>query len=278
MTRTDLHATSRSSRVHRAARWVAAGAAGTLVAATLVLAGSGSAAIAGARDEGNLSVDVTDGFEPSPSPTRTTGPAVSTPSAPPMPSSPPPGPGSSQSSPVTAQVTQPTITDPASADAALGDEAGSDDGVLAMSGLSAESAPSFGIDNGTLTLSFVVRNNTPDPVNASAKFWVDNAFGLRLADVADVKVENLEPDETRRVLVRIDGLGQHVLLRNYVELTSQVEEGADPVTMTRDVTLAVPPLFSVSLAGAIGALSGLGWWALRARRFGFGLGLGRLSI
>lgn len=258
-----------------AARWLAVGATCAVLTATLVWGAGAHAAAPEPEEDVTVTVEVTDGVEPSPSPTRNPGPPTTVPGPPFTPPGPPSFPGAPQA-PVTAQVIQATIPDPAAADAALGDDAVSAGGTLTMSGLTAEAAPSFDIGNGSLTLDFVVRNTSTESVSASARFWVDNVFGMRLADVADVRVDSLEPDETRRVLVRIDGLGQHILLRTYVTLTPpQTVDGVELAAMTRDTTILVPPLFSLSLASGIGALSGLAWWALRRR--GFGLPFRRLG-
>ncbi len=89
-------------------------------------------------------------------------------------------------------------------------------------------------------------------------------------------VDGLEPDETRRVLVEIDGVGQHTVFRSYVTLTPPEEiNGVALAPITRNATVVVAPLFSITLLGAIGTLGALAWWALRRR--GFGLGLRRLG-
>lgn len=275
---TNLHSatTGWNDAMRRPARRLCVGAAGVILAATLSVGAAGAAvhpaAAADTDADGNVTVDVTDGVEPSPSPTRTPGPPFTPPGPPPFtPSVTPP-----RGSQLTPAVTQATILDPAAADDTLGDDAITTGGILGMSGLSASATPSFEPGNGTLTLSFVVRNTSTSTFDSTARFWVNNLAGGRLADIEDVDVDNLEPDETRRVVVRIEGLGQHVVLRNYVTLTPpQTVDGMPLSIMNRNTTVAVPPLFSVSLVGGASALSGLAWWmfssrglGLRFRRFG----------
>lgn len=268
MTNCQSATTGWNSALRRTARWLCFGAAGVILAATLSV-GAAEAAVhpAAAADtdaDGNVTVDVTDGVEPSPSPTRTPGPPFTPPGPPPF------------SPPRTPAVTQATIPDPAAADDALGDDAIATGGILGMSGLSASATPSFALGNGTLTLSFVVRNTSTSTFDSTARFWVNNVGGGRLADIEDVDVDNLEPDETRRVMVRVDGLGQHVVLRTYVTLTPpQTVDGVPLSALTRNTTVAIPPLFGITLVSGVGALSGLAWWTfssrglgLRFRRFG----------
>ncbi|WP_167040822.1 hypothetical protein [Salinibacterium sp. ZJ454] len=278
MTHHRREITGRNGASRRAARWLGVGAVGVILAATLSVGAAGAAVPpAAATDtdvEGNVTVDVIDDSpQPTPSPTRTNGPPFTPPGPPPSrPPVTPAGKGNTPppvQAPVTAQVTQATIPDPAAADEALGDEAITTGGPLGMSGLSASATPSFEPGNGTLTLSFVVRNTSTSTFDSTARFWVNNISGGRLADIQDVHVDNLEPDETRRVVVRIDGLGQHVVLRTYVTLTPpQTVDGMSLSVLTRDTTAVVLPLFAISLVSGVGALSGLAWWMFSSRGLG----------
>lgn len=265
--------TAGRSAARHAFRRLGACTALLLVVVTLAIGAHADRAIADTTDpdsEGNLTVDITDGSEPSPTPT------TRPPSAPPLPPSPPRRPRPpSQNGPVTADVTQATIPDPTAADDALGDDPAVVGGVLAMGGLAASASPSLGIGNGALTLNFVMRNMSSTTFDSSARFWVDNAFGGRIADI-DVNVDDLEPDETRRVQVRFDELGQHVVLHAHVTLTPPTTvEGAALEPISRNTTVAVPPWFSISLISGLGVLSGLGWWLFNPR--GLGLRLARFG-
>ncbi len=265
MTHHRREITGWNGAAHRAARWLGVGSVGAILAATLSIGAAGAvvrpAAAADTDSDGNVTVDVTDGVEPSPSPTRTPGPPFTPPGPPPF--TPPRGPQ------VTPAVMQATILDPAAADDALGGDAITTGGILGMSGLSASATPSFALGNGTLTLSFVVRNTSTSTFDSTARFWVNNVGGGRLADIENVDVDNLEPDETRRVVVRVDGLGQHVVLRAYVTLTApQTVDGVPLSALTRNTTVAIPPLFGISLVSGVGALSGLAWWTFSSRGLG----------
>lgn len=241
---------SRSARRRSVTR--AAAAIAALAAAILLSAAPPAVAQTG----GGVTVEVTGGPDsdtPSGPPGRPDRPPVNPPG--------PPGgspPGRPGSVPGSGQVTQPTITDRASADGALGADAVSLEGVLNISGLTAEALPGFDIGNGSLTLSFVVRNTSAEPVDASAAFSVDNLFGWRIAEVADVRVDALQPDETRRVVVRLDGLGQQILLHSHVTLTPPATvAGVELKPMTRDTTAFVIPLLTLVVLAA-----GLGAWLL----------------
>lgn len=248
----------------RRARWLRAGALGLALAALLSTGVIGlpvQHAAAETIDEGNITVDVTDGVEPTPRPTFT-------PPGPPPVNPPRPGP------PVAADVTQATIPDPVGADEALGEDPAVAGGILAMSGLTATASPSIAIGNGYVTLDFVVRNTSATAFDSTARFWIDNAVGGRIVDVDDVTVAALEPGETRRVQVRVDGLGQHFVLHAHVTLTPpDTVEGVELDAITRDTTIAVPPLFVLSLVSGIGAASGLLWWLFSRRGLGLAVRL-----
>jgi hypothetical protein len=252
----------------RRARWLRAGALGLALAALLSTGVIGlpvQHAAAETIDEGNITVDVTDGVEPTPRPAFT--PPGPPPGRPPV-NPPRPGP------PVAADVTQATIPDPVGADEALGEDPAVAGGILAMSGLTATASPSIAIGNGYVTLDFVVRNTSATAFDSTARFWIDNAVGGRIVDVDDVAVAALEPDETRRVQVRIDGLGQHFVLHAHVTLTPpDTVEGVELDAITRDTTIAVPPLFVLSLVSGIGAASGLLWWLFSRRGLGLAVRL-----
>lgn len=220
----------------------------------------------------NLTVNVTEDSSPSPTPTttpRSTAPPVTPPRTPSTSSS-------TTNSSATSVATQATITDPVAADDALGADPVVVHGVLAMSGLSASASPSIEIGNGTLTVSFVVRNLSAAPFSSSAIFWVDNAFGGLIARTGEMAVDDLQPDETRRVQVVFEGLGQHFVLNVNATLTPPAEVGGTPIDpISRDRTMVVPPWFSIAMVSGIALLSRIGWWAYSPR--GLGLRFGRLG-
>ena len=211
-------------------------------------------------DDGNLIVDVTDGVPPRPTPTR----------RPPFVTPGPPGAGPH----VSGNDTQATIPDPVAADDALEDPVVS--GPLAMGGLSVDASPSFALGNGTITLSFVIRNNADRPIDSTARFWVADVLGNVLVEVDEVEVDDLDAEETRRVLVEIEGLGQQAVLRSYVTFVPPAMIDDEPVApISRNTVALVPPLFGLSLASGIAAAGAAAWWVvnprglgLRLRRFG----------
>ena len=173
-------------------------------------------------------------------------------------------------------MTQATIPDPTAADDALGSDAVVSDGLIAMSGLTVAASPSIFIANGSLAVDFVVRNLSATTFDADARFWIVTAYGARIAEIDDVQVDALEPDETRRVKVVFEGLGQNILLRVHATLTPpETLEGNDLAPISRDTTAVVPPWFSLSVASAVGLVSWFGWWLFRNR--GLGLSLLRMG-
>lgn len=267
MTPWDLPHTGRAPGPQQAGRRLPRIAVGVCVAAALLLIAAEQSAVAGTTEDRNLTVEIVDDVRPTPSPSGTPTPTTSgspPPTAPVRPS----GPGTTS-----AVATQATIPGPAGAEEALGEEPVSIGGLLSMSGLSAEASPSLDIGNGAVALSFVVRNTSRESIDASARFWVDSEIGLTVADVPDVRIEGLAPDETRRVQVRISGIGQHVVLHNHATLTPpETVEGMPLEPLTRDVTIVVPPLFSMSVIGGVGALGGLAWWVFSMQGLGFRFG------
>ncbi len=251
------------------------GAASLLVAMSLSV-GAVAAAEASVDDpevDGTLSVEVTDG-SPTPTPTPSSTPTTRATVIPPRSSS---AGNSSTGGSSTSVATQATIPNPTTADDALGADPAVVDGVLAMSGLSASASPSIEIGNGTLTVSFVVRNLSAAPFSSTATFWVDNAFGGLIAKTGEMAVDDLQPDETRRIQVVFEGLGQHVVLNVNATLTPPPEISGTPIEpISRNSTVMVPPWFSIALVSGIALLSRIGWWAYSPR--GLGMRLGRFGV
>lgn len=243
-----------------------------LLLAALLSVGSASASAAETpapdsdTDGGALTVTIPGDPTPSPSPSATPSPVPS-----PAPSK--GGGNNGGTKPITkGDVTQATIPDPAAADDALGDDAVMLDGILAMSGLTATASPSIGVGNGSVTLDFVVRNLSQSTFDAKARFWIDNAVGAVIADIDKVKIKKLAPDETRRIQVRIEDLGQNVVLHAHATLTPPKKiDGVETSALTRDTSFTVVPLFSVSVLGGLGVLGGVAWWVFGSRAFGMRL-------
>ncbi|WP_157156889.1 hypothetical protein [Diaminobutyricimonas sp. LJ205] len=243
----------------------AAGTAAVLVVAVLGVALSSGSARADDEVNGNLSVVVDDGTTPTPTPSGSA-PPTTPPSPPNRPITPPGQDKKNQPSPV---VEQETMTNPGEADEALGDDPSDLGGILWVSGLTAVGEPSFAPENGTVQLTFTLRNTSSTQFNSRARFWITNALGARIAEERHVRVDDLEPDETRRVSVTFAGLAQHAMLTGHVQLTppAQVEK-TKLSSFTRDTLVFFPPLFGMSVAGGVGALGGLVWWAFGATPHG----------
>ncbi len=227
--------------------------------------------------DGNLSVVVTDGDESPASPSPTARPSASPTPVSPV-SSPPPR--RSNGSPSSGNVEQVTVTSSGTADA-LGSDPIVVDGILSVSRLLASVEPSFTPGNGVVSLSFTVRNSSSTPFDATARFWIENAVGARVASTDDIAVNGLEPGETRRVIARIDGLGQYTYLTGHVTFTPPDEvEGTPLEPLSRDTIIVLPPLFSLAVGGGLAAIGGLTWWLVGPRgiRLLFTPGLAKAGV
>lgn len=251
--------------------WAGAAVLTCAAVLTAVLAGPALAVTrpAGDEDDGTtLTVEVTDG-SPTPSPTHPSGPPFPPPGPP---TTIPPGRGAGNGPPAgsgAASTNQATILDEASADAALGDDATTSGGILTMSGITASISPALGVGNGSLTLDVVVRNTSRSAFDSTARFRLDDALGNLVADPDAIEVTGLEPGETRRVAVAIDGPGQHPVLRASVTLTPpDVVDGVPASPLTRTAVIALPPLFTAALVGGLAALGAVSWWVFSARGLG----------
>lgn len=241
--------TSQRRRANRARHLltpVSAGMAVVALAIGMVVAGLGSAALAAEDPEGvDISIDVL-------------GPPAATPPATPPPT-PPRG-----NTPRGGTVTQETISLPTEADAALGDEPFDLGGVLYVSGLTGSASPTLHPDNGVVKLKITVRNTSETSFDSSLRFWLENAVGAKVAEVKGVRVKALEPGETRTITASMRRLGQWTMLHAHATLTPpKVVDGTALVPLTRDTVVTLPPLFGLSIGGALGVLGGLIWWALR---------------
>lgn len=204
--------------------------------------------------DGNLSVVVTDGIEPTP----TVSPATSTPPTRPR--------GSNPGGPRPGDVVQETISDPAEADNALGVDPAGIGGLLAISGLTPTVSPTFAPGNGPVTLTFTVRSNSSTTFDSTARFWITNPVGGRIADERRVQVNALTFGETRRISVTFSALGQHTVLNGHVRLTPpKTVDGTQLRPLDRDTTFVLAPLLALSIGGGI-TLTGWLLWRFLATR------------
>ncbi|WP_166878430.1 hypothetical protein [Salinibacterium sp. ZJ450] len=268
------------SRRHWGTARTALGVSILVVAAIASLAATtvGRAVAAEPEADSNLSVTVTEEPVPTPIATPTASPTPS-PTTTPRPSGPPatpPGrdPDRNPGRPPGGDVEQETITDPAEAEEALGDKPSDLGGILALSGLTATVSPTFTPENGSITLSFTVRNTSSTTFNSTARFWITNAVGARIAEEQHVRVNKLEPKETRRISVTFSSLGQFGVLNGFLQFTPPKQvENTQLSTITRDTLIVLPPLFGLSVVAGLGGLGGLLWWGSGARGTRSRLGL-----
>ena len=248
----------------------------TVLAATILFAPLSAHAV----DEkpGGLGLDVpVIGGPASPSPS--TPPVAPSPAAPatdapagggmpaPRPSGPsavpaaPPRLGSGTGAPV---VTQTTVADPVTAADALGEEPFNLDGLLYASGLSASVSTNALPGNGPITLSVTVKNASDAEFDASARFWVDGPFGVRVADVGEIPVAGLGAGETRTVHLSVPNPGQWTFFTGHVTVSSPATVGGDTRnSVTRDASIFLVPWFSILLIGIPAA--GWGAWSMSRR-------------
>jgi hypothetical protein len=173
--------------------------------------------------------------------------------------------------PTGGQVAETTVDSPAEADDALGEDLVDLGGVLYISGLTSSVSPTLDPGNGSVSLSFTVRNVADSAFDSTARFWIDNAFGVPVAEVTNLRIQNLEPGETRIVTATMRGIGQWTVLGGHVTLIPPDEvDGTELSPLTRDTTLALAPLFVLLLVAggaALTALVGLAWLFLRRAGF-----------
>jgi hypothetical protein len=121
-------------------------------------------------------------------------------------------------------------------------------GMLSIGGLSSSYRPSFNPFGGDLELSFTVRNTSQSTVDATADFWMEGPFGLRISSADDVAVAALKPGETRTVSASLPGVGQWTILTAHTTFTPPETVDDVPLTpLTRDATVFALPWFVVLL-------------------------------
>ena len=151
-------------------------------------------------------------------------------------------------------VRQTTVKRPRAVTAALGNDPFNLGGVLYLSGLTARSVPAMAPNGGDIVMDFTVRNVSSAPVTSSLKFWLDNAVGIRIALVDNVRVADLASGETRTVTATLKNTGQWTVFNGHVMVTPPAAvKGAVLSALTRDALVIVPPYFllldSVIVAG-----------------------------
>ncbi|WP_143109875.1 hypothetical protein [Agromyces sp. CF514] len=152
---------------------------------------------------------------------------------------------------------QPTA--PAASDTAVPAAPASDElsmgGVLYIGGLESTFTPSTDPLAGDVDLSFTVRNASKKAFDSRATFWIETPFGARL-DSARADMEALAAGESRRVQVRLTGVGQWPIVNASVTLTPPTQvEGTELTPITRETTVLAFPwalaLFAVLVGSAV---------------------------
>lgn len=145
----------------------------------------------------------------------------------------------------------------------LDDQPGTLDlGVFSMSALHASVEPSLALTGGTVNLFFTVRNSSTSVFDATARFWLDGAFGPPIAAIDGVAVAGLQPGEARRITASFENVGNWVFYRGFVTFTPpEVVDNTELVPVTREVDVIVPPPAALPAIGllAVAALAIVIW-------------------
>lgn len=198
------------------------------VAASLAFGASTAFAVDDDDNGIGISVEVTPA--PATPATSTTPPSSTRPSAPSKP---------------TADVVAPAAEAPVPAD----DEVDLG-GILFVSGLSSVYDWSINPLDGATETSLTVRNVSKSTFTSTVRFWADGPIGNRLSDVADVKVTDLKPGESRTLEARLGGIGQSTFVQVHATLMPpKVVDGVKLDSLTRDQFIVIAPWGLAALGG-----------------------------
>jgi hypothetical protein len=132
-------------------------------------------------------------------------------------------------------------------------------GILFVSGLTSVYSWSINPLDGALDTSFTVRNVSKTTFDSTVRFWVDGPLGNQLSEVADVKVTDLKPGESRTLEAKLGGIGQSTFVQVHAKLSPpKVVEGVKLDPLTRDEFLIIPPWGIAAIAG-LGAIGFAGF-------------------
>lgn len=212
--------------------------------------------VAAEENEDGLVVKVVDPATPTPAPT----PAPSSAPATPAPQAPrPAAPGATLP-----QVSQQTLTEPADADAALGEGSESMAGLIYVS--TARTAPSLTLhpDGGAVAVVLTVRSVAGETIDGAAKFWLTTAWGWPASPPIEVDVPALSPGETRELTATLSGPGQWTFYQAHAEFTPPASvDGVELSAITRTENFLILPLFTLGIAIALAAAVGVVVWGSR---------------
>lgn len=151
--------------------------------------------------------------------------------------------GDSASAVADSEVTSESLTAEAAVEA-LGADPFSLGGVLYFGGFSAGSSYADGPFLPSMMSRFVVKNVSEEPVNATATLAVFTPVGTSLRAPKEVHISNIEPGETRLVVISTPSVGQWGVYSANLKLS--VPQGE--FSLKRQTTAIVMPLVSILIA------------------------------
>ena len=148
-------------------------------------------------------------------------------------------------------------------------------GILFVSGLSSVYDWSINPLDGATETSLTVRNVSKSTFTSTVRFWADGPIGNRLSEVADVKVTDLKPGESRTLEARLGGIGQSTFVQVHATLTPpKVVDGVKLDSLTRDQFIVIAP-WGLAALGGLGVIGFAGFSLVQfLRRPMIPLGLG----
>ena len=132
-------------------------------------------------------------------------------------------------------------------------------GILFVSGLSSVYDWSVNPLDGATETSLTVRNVSKSTFTSTVRFWADGPIGNRLSEVADVKVTDLKPGESRTLEARLGGIGQSTFVQVHATLTPpKVVDGVKLDSLTRDQFIVIAP-WGLAALGGLGVIGFAGF-------------------
>jgi len=137
--------------------------------------------------------------------------------------------------------------------------------LVAMSGLRTQYHWSPNPAQGSVAVSYTVRNLSHSTIGATSRFWLTNAVGATVSQREGISLSGLKPGKTRVISATLDGVGQWTVLRAHATLTPPSTVDGRPVKpITRDSFVFVPPW----LTGSVSVLACGGFFAFHLIRLG----------
>lgn len=144
--------------------------------------------------------------------------------------------------------------------------AGELQGLLNLSNIASSYAPSWNPFDGTLDLTFTLKNTGNVAMGANAVVTTATIFGIPVRGSEKIEVPELLPGTSRSVTMSLTGVGQWVYLLSTIDLAGVVDQDAyQSVTLpmlTRDAVTWVVPWAFLLLALIAAAV----WFILRQRK------------